>query len=115
MYRSLSEYGSFTEFVYVLSHSMVVFMTILNQILLSFLPSKSRSPDLPRFPTGVSVPVSSPPKSANTFSPMNFAPGTQSGSFLSACEAPVFLPADQVLQVEFVPDMSDSTLPPWSA
>ena len=43
---------------------------------------------------------------------MNFAPGTQSGSgtFLSACEAPVFLPADQVLQVEFVPDMSDSSL-----
>jgi hypothetical protein len=41
---------------------------------------------------------------------MNFASSPQSGSFLSACEAPVFLPADQVLQVEFVPNMSDSTL-----
>lgn len=37
---------------------------------------------------------------------MNFASGTQSGSFLSTCEAPVFLPADQVLQAEFVPDSS---------
>ena len=41
---------------------------------------------------------------------MNFTPGTQSRSILSVCEAPVFLPADQVLQVEFVPNMSDSTL-----
>ena len=38
---------------------------------------------------------------------MNFAAGTQSGSL---CEAPVFLPADQALQVEFVPNMSDSSL-----
>ncbi|KAI0273939.1 hypothetical protein BGY98DRAFT_105652 [Russula aff. rugulosa BPL654] len=85
MYRSLSEYGTITKFV---------------------------SSDLPRYSTGVSVHASSPPKLTKTFSPMNFAPGTQSGSgtFLSACEAPVFLPADQVLQVEFVPDMSDSSL-----
>jgi hypothetical protein len=41
---------------------------------------------------------------------MNFASSTQLGSFLSGREAPVFLPADQVLQVEFVPDMSDSSL-----
>jgi hypothetical protein len=41
---------------------------------------------------------------------MNFVPGTQSASILSACEAPVFLPADHVLQVEFVPNMSDSSL-----
>ena len=41
---------------------------------------------------------------------MNFASGTQSGSFQSVCEAPVFLPADQVLQVEFVPNMSDPNL-----
>jgi hypothetical protein len=40
---------------------------------------------------------------------MNFAPGTQSGIFQSACGAPVFLPADQVLQVEFDPNMSDSS------
>lgn len=83
MYRSLSEYGSITEFV---------------------------SPDLPRFSTGVLVPASSPPKSTNTLSPINFTSGAQSRSFQSACEAPVFLPANQVLQVEFVPNMSDSTL-----
>jgi len=41
---------------------------------------------------------------------MNFASSTQLGSFQSVCEAPVFLPADQVLQVEFVPNMSDSSL-----
>jgi hypothetical protein len=59
----------------------------------------------------MSVAASSPPpKSTNTFSPMNFTSGAQSGSFLSAGEAPVFLPADQVLQVEFVPNMSDSSL-----
>lgn len=75
---------------------------------LSYSP-KSRSSDLPRFST---VPVPSPPKLNNTFSPMNFATGTRSGSLLSACEAPVFLPADQVLQAEFVPDMSDSS-PGW--
>ncbi|KAN0107390.1 hypothetical protein V8E52_010221 [Russula decolorans] len=83
MYRSLSEYGSITTFV---------------------------SSDLPHYSTGVSVPASPPPKSTNTFGPMNFASGTQSGSLLTACEAPVFLPADQVLQVEFVPNMSDSSL-----
>jgi hypothetical protein len=41
---------------------------------------------------------------------MNFTSAARSGSFQSAREAPVFLPADQVLQVEFVPNMSDSTL-----
>jgi hypothetical protein len=46
---------------------------------------------------------------------MNFASGggggtpQSSGIFQSVCEAPVFLPADQVLQIEFVPNMSDSS------
>jgi hypothetical protein len=89
--------------------STVDFMAILHFFLtLSFSP-KFRS-DRPQFSTRVSVPASSPPKMSNTFSPMNFAPGTHSGSLLSACEAPVFLPADQVLQLEFVPNMSDSSL-----
>ena len=94
--------------------STVDFKAILNRTLLffshPFFSPKFRSSDRPHFSTGVSIPASPPPKLSNTFSPMNFVPGTQSASILSACEAPVFLPADQVLQVEFVPNMSDSSL-----
>ncbi|SRR5260370_3239750 len=76
-------------------------------LTLSFA-STLRSSDLPQFSSGVSISASSPPRL--TFGPMSFASGTQSGSIRSACEAPVFLPADQVLQLEFVPNMSDSSL-----
>jgi len=85
MYRSLSKHGSITE-------------------------SVSVSSSLPQFSTKVSVPGSAHFRGTNTFGPISFASATQSGSTRSAHEAPVFLPADQVLQVEFVPNMSDSSI-----
>ncbi|KAH9993170.1 hypothetical protein BJV77DRAFT_372733 [Russula vinacea] len=85
MYRSLSKHGSITE-------------------------SVSVSSSLPQFSTGVSAPASAQFRRTNTFGPISFASATQTGSTRSAHEAPVFLPADQVLQVEFVPNMSDSSI-----
>jgi len=82
MYRSLSKYGPLTESVYVMSS------------------------DLPRF-SGVSTP-SARYRTNNTFGPISFATVTQMTR--SENEAPVFLPADQVLQVDFVPGISDSSL-----
>ena len=84
-------------------------LAILNQSKLHlFHPSPDLRSDLPHFTTGVPASATSPRKSS-TLAPMNFAPaGNQSGIFPSACEAPVFIPADQVLQVEFVPDMNMS-------
>jgi hypothetical protein len=73
-------------------------------------PSSFSSSSLPQFSTKVSVPGSAHFRGTNTFGPISFASATQSGSTRSAHEAPVFLPADQVLQVEFVPNMSDSSI-----
>ena len=109
MYRSLSDRGSFTHYEYVLpsptadakNHSQFNLLApLLLLFLLSFRPS-----DPPQFSSGASNPTV-PSRGSNV---VQVSSVTQSEGSRTICEAPVFLPANQIL-MDFVPDESRSGL-----
>src|SRR6266853_3048976 len=103
MYRSLSDRGSLTEYVYV-SHYDVpaadprVILNLPNPSLLFFL---LRSSDPPQFSSKAPNPTVQR-RGTNIYGLMPLASARQSEGTQTTYGAPVFLPADQT-HVEFVP------------
>jgi hypothetical protein len=112
MYRSLSDRGSFTEYVYV---SLVPFANLSrSQANLPasraafFLLSSHRSSDLPQISSKVPIPAGLR-REVNVSAPIHFASLTQSEGCRTSYGPTVFKPADAI-QVACVPDGSASSL-----
>ena len=106
MYRSLSDRGSFTEYVYVL-------LVPTPTTLFALQPPQSQSPflmssDMPQCSPGGSIPT---PQYRGAS--IRFASATQSDEIRTTSEAPVFLPTGQI-HVEFVHENTKDRAAPTS-
>ena len=109
MYRSLCDRGSLIEYVYVLLVLIddARFVNLPISTVLLSLPSL-RSPDPTQFSSKAPSPTAQS-GGANDNNSMRFASATQSEGTRTACETPVFLPADQIY-TEFVPGVEIPSL-----
>jgi len=115
MYRSLSDCGSFTEFVYVslvpvgnFSRSQANLPASRAAFFLIDLISSHRSLDPPQFSSKVPIPAGLR-REVNVSAPIHFASLTQSEGGRTSYGPTVFEPADAI-QVACVPDGSASSL-----
>ena len=108
MYRSLSDCGSFTEFVYVSLVPVGNFSRSQANLPASraafFLISSHRSLDPPQFSSKVPTPAGLC-REVNVSGPIHFASATQLEGTRKTYETPVFLSADPI-HVDIVPGIS---------